>query len=168
MRRMFSKNQIKEIAKTEADKVLPSVAEASAGNVLALNEDKVPEWTEISGGTKLYKHIIHFEFNEGDVYAGNPSKCNLTLISTESSFTYSNLVSKLAEMKSTLIYAKLMLCTSYDPEDPESAEYDYLDTNLYNYDESLSWVSFLGFGVNNWVYIDEVYSTNFSDDVTPL
>ena len=36
----------------------PSTADASAGDVLALDVNKEPEWKTLSGGTQLYKHEI--------------------------------------------------------------------------------------------------------------
>lgn len=39
-------------------KELPSTASASQGNALLLDAEKKPVWGAISGGTKLYKHMI--------------------------------------------------------------------------------------------------------------
>lgn len=48
MRKMFSKNEIEKISKSEVDKVIPATSSASAGQVLTLDEDKKPSWANAS------------------------------------------------------------------------------------------------------------------------
>ena len=46
---------------------LPDTADASQGNALLLDAEKKPVWGSVSGGTKLYKHVIKYH-NEGSTY----------------------------------------------------------------------------------------------------
>lgn len=59
---------------------LPDVSEASQGDALVLDAQKNPVWDAVSGGTKLYKHVINYH-NEGGTYN------RLFMISTSSSPT---------------------------------------------------------------------------------
>ena len=106
MRKMYSKNQVENLAIdsvksaiTSGDiEVLPSVEEASANDVLALNSDKEAVWKAISGGTQLYKHSLVVKFSNDD------SNTTITYVDTNPDTLASGSLSQVLGLTSFFTY----------------------------------------------------------------